>query len=202
MGEREEHKRDYRGILRQIDEWCGKKHRVWFFLTGFGIAALLFWYVFVPVTLDQTRKSYDRIYLDQDVKISEMQKEVSRVRLDNTTLTDSINQLLSIGRHWGTHEICVPLGSYTPSNIARPIFGRMIRAYADVYEPGYAYIRLLIDTCATGVRHIDSHCQYYKDYVPVALEQFAPFSVRSATFHVYCKEITDSTVVIELYRKE
>ena len=49
-------------ITKQFNLWLGRRHRAYYFVSGFVLASVLSWYIFLPAVLDQTRKSYDRIY--------------------------------------------------------------------------------------------------------------------------------------------
>ena len=42
-----------KGIWQQFNEWLGRRHRVYYFITGLALGVAMFWYAFVPAILTQ-----------------------------------------------------------------------------------------------------------------------------------------------------
>lgn len=188
-------------ISRQINLWFGRRHRAEYFISGFVLAALLSWYVFLPTVLDQSRRSYDRIYLDQDMKNQELTETISQLRKTNGLLLDSIATIVNVGSFWGHYRIPIPHGQYSP-DIARLIYGRVIRALAHHNDPGFADMELYVDTCVGLIYSGKSTCQPYEDWLPLSINQYTPFGVGDTRFNFKCIDITDSCVALDVYIRE
>ncbi len=190
---------DKHPLSKQTDIWFGKRHRAWYFITGFGLAAVISWYLFLPSVLDQTRKSYDRIYLDQDTKIDGLQKQVSQMTTEVNIFKDSIEQMRDFGTLWG--EFDVPFGNDKIS-----IYGKILTGACQKRKEGYSHLTIYIDTCYGYDLYfsdpLDSNCVVYRYFLPLSLNKYSPLIIGDMVFNIYCTKIEDEFVTIELYRKD
>ncbi len=60
---------DHKGLFRQVDEWLGRRHRIWFFLTGIGLTVSVLWTLY-----STTIPKPDKKIIDPSNKFSEKKR--------------------------------------------------------------------------------------------------------------------------------
>lgn len=181
---------DVHRITRQTDLWLGQRHRIWYFLTGFGLACLIMWYVFLPAVLEESRRASDGIYYDQRARIQDQNAEIFRLTTENRALVDSLDRVSSIG---------VPLGVHTiPWKKETHIFGRMISILANRALSNTAGLDIHLDTCDYLY---DADCDAHLDRSPIRLGGYCSIGLGSRQFYLECIEMDDSTITLALLER-
>jgi hypothetical protein len=188
------------GFWKQVDQWLGRRHRIYYFFTGLGIGIVSFWYVFVPVTLDQVRKQYDSTIVGYTRGIDNLQTNVITLKSLNEALEDSVATLNSIG--YELNRITIPLvhvdaDNYTASDV--PLFGSLIYL-SQIFKEGVVYkIIIYIDTC-NGRNDDSEECPRVRTDTEIGFHQSAPIYARDQEYLLRCADSSNSSVTLTLHR--
>lgn len=188
---------DNLGILRQIDIWFGKRHRFWYFLSGFMIAVLAYW-AFQRVVLNPiNEKNFELTVNRYEKEVERLQNRLSVEQANFDYIDDSLKTLNSYGIYLGTHKIGE--NPEWPS----PILGSMVQVHnvQNTDYKGIAILSLTIDTfitTQTGRNYIENP-KIYTD-IDVSLGSYSPLKIGGKTYYIYCSDIDSSQVTVDIYK--
>ncbi len=85
-----------RGIIAQTDEWFGRRHRIYYFLTGFVVALAAAWYLYSqlinPKLESIHREAVANVHLQSADRIADRDKELAERNFEIQELRKSISE--------------------------------------------------------------------------------------------------------------
>ena len=200
----------------QFNEWVGRRHPIWYFITGVGLAVSVVWTVYQYVLLPEVRRSSDRAYDLQANENRQLRNERDDLKLSKERLRDSMQSTVgayrdsltlvrSFGQYLGDFEIPTtanPGNRYL--NLYEPLLGKQLQVMSVEAGKHTASLDLVIDTCPPEPSLVEdrSECTHFHYSLPLSLHHYTPFTFGRLNITAYLEEIRDLSVVIKLYRPE
>ena len=170
------------GLWRQADEWLGQRHRVhlmWVaFLAGLGV----FWLAQTQIFNPSSKHAYEQELVRQFRELNACLESKHDLGSQILNLVDSIDQINSYGVHLGQFEV---------GERSVKMVGGMLR----VSRWNREELEIVVDSTPSIVGTVQ------KIRAPVAEGLVNPVSCGSLRVNLMCREVTDSTVTIDVYER-
>ncbi len=179
-------KSDKKGIWAQTDEWFGKRHRAWYFITGFGIAWLGIWAVFSQIIAPWNQEVFISEVLKYKDEAREMNKQIRALDQEKLVLEDSLIRVTTLGIDYGTYIIV---------RHQKPV-----RLLANKVELNYLSgnsLDIQIDTLGRVGKPSELTAAFR---VQPCKNCIIPLNYGSFSFSLYCIDLKVDTVVIRVFK--
>lgn len=172
------------GILRQIDLFFGRRHRFHYLVVGFVTGVLVFWGAQTQIFNPSNNKTLERElqYIEEERQVWKIDSE--HLLAENERLRDSVDQINSYGIH---------LGRFTFDDRGEK---RMVGGILTATYWGDEYLSVAVDSLPD---HEDKGAQYFEALLGVGIVN--PIFHGSMRFNLICREVTDSTLTIDVYER-
>ncbi|MCK5125345.1 MAG: hypothetical protein KAR42_03725 [candidate division Zixibacteria bacterium] len=198
-----------KGIWQQIDEWFGRRHRVFYFLFGVGITWVIVQFIFTPIVLGPVKDFYENQLTRRYTDIASGEIKIQTLTTERDALRDSLSQVTYIGVLLNTKRISVQ--TETVDVVESPLWGNGISCMATRYgqfTPDAPYfLEVKFDTCAlNGTPKSDDStgfalCENLHIYTDLNIGEYCPFFVLGSRYVLHLDAGTDSTLTLSLYEK-
>lgn len=170
----------------QTDEWFGRRHRIWYFISGFGIVFVAIWVVFSQIIAPINQE----VFISEVMKYQDETKEINKINLllkqEKLALQDSLLRATTLG---------IDYGNYTLVRYQDPI--ELLANRLRLYYSADNSLEITIDTLGQVGQHSE-HARYI--YEEPCKNCIISLDYGSFNFSLYCNDLKVDTVVLTVYR--
>lgn len=175
-----------KGFLAQTDEWFGRRHRIWYFISGFGLGFLALWAVYSEIIAPINQDVFNSEVLKYNDQAREMHKHIRALDHEKLVLEDSLIRVTTLG---------IDYGNYIIVRHQKPV-----RLLANKVELNYLSgnsLDIQIDTLGRVGNRSELTAAFR---VQPCKNCIIPLNYGSFSFSLYCIDLKVDTVIIRVFK--